>query len=222
MFARRPGTIELEHARLRVIAVPARRPAAEPDRCGLEAIQDRLVAPLVVGATEDEGVLDPHERLAKAPPLRQEGLEEGKRRRAAWVADIKWRPLPKRRINAGKRLAEKLAHPIPGIARDPKPGRRLSPIGNTERRIRPEQIGALVSEQGPVGGSLAGIAAEQAMGPELVEIAPPRRGCRRKGRGIVLAPLGPPQLCEQGVEVVFIVACARELGKLLKELRKRL
>ncbi len=60
---------------------------AEAAGAGLETVEDRLVAEVVVGVAEHERVLDPDEGLAQRPALREEGACEGRRQGAGRVGD---------------------------------------------------------------------------------------------------------------------------------------
>jgi hypothetical protein len=70
VLARGAGAFDLEDGRLRIAAMPAFRAAAEGSLPGLIAVEDGLVAIVVVEVTEDERVLHPDQGLAKAPALR--------------------------------------------------------------------------------------------------------------------------------------------------------
>src|SRR5439155_19456436 len=91
VLARCPGARNFDHASLRVAAVPASGTTPPPPAARLVAVEKRLVAVVVVRAPEHELILDPDERLAKAPARRQERASEGQRERAGRMTYIERR-----------------------------------------------------------------------------------------------------------------------------------
>src|SRR5207247_6106031 len=88
VLARGPGAVELEDRGLGVVAVPAAPAAAEPPLARLIAVQDLLMAVVVIGAPEDHRVLHPDEGLAKLPAGVHACGAEAEPERAAGGGDI--------------------------------------------------------------------------------------------------------------------------------------
>jgi hypothetical protein len=127
----------LEHGVLGVRAVPALSAAAAPTRPWLVAVEDRLVAVVVVTAPEDEGVLDPDEGLAQLPTRRLEAAAEDERLRTGRVGDIQRRAGPEGGVGGGKGLREKLLEALGPVTGDPQLALGLADVVDTVRRIGP-------------------------------------------------------------------------------------
>src|SRR5579862_3084931 len=143
-------SVDREHRRLRVVAVPAAArmaTAAGPAATGLPAVDDVLVLVVVVAVAEHHRLLDPHERLVDAPAGvedREPELDAPRR-----PGDVEAAARYKHAVDRGKTGTEKRVRCGGRVVRDRLPRRALllgaaaAAIRHAVRRVCPDNVDVL-------------------------------------------------------------------------------
>jgi hypothetical protein len=139
------------------------------------------------------------------------------------VGDVERGPSLEGLIGAGEGPPQQGAEPVLGVARDPQPPPCPPLVGDAVGRVGPQELATLGPEQARVVGGLGGVAAEQAMAPEAVEVAGAGARRLRPGWDLLLGAreLERPELGKQPREGRLVVARGVEVGEPREQLGQR-
>src|SRR5690606_26222129 len=138
--------VELEHAVLGIVSIPANTASPEPAFGPRHhAIDDRLVPVVVIASPKDKRVFDPHQPLPDNPAHIDDREEEFERLRPCWVRDVKWRSWPQRRKT--KCTTEQIRQVGRAVVLDCELVFCPSDVINAIRRVSPHDIRLLPSHQ---------------------------------------------------------------------------